>query len=421
MVAIFAVVKFTEGAWLVVVLFPILWFAFIRLNREYTMEAEVLERVGSRRKPPEQPNYPRRTVFLLVDSFDLATLAAVRYARSLHPTTLRAVHFVIDTDQADQLREEWMRGDRGLALDFIDCPDRRLTRAAAELVSREAAVPGTHVTAVLPRRSYSQLLGRLLHDRTADKIAAVVSNIPRAAATIVPFDVRSRIEVLHDRQLEREREAAGRAPGDGQAGPGAPPAGVPAHAGCRAARPDGTAGQGAGDGPPGAPAEAHGIGATDGAEDLPPVLAEPPPSPLRNLLRGRRPVSRHGRRPAEAPAEGDRARQDNASYHRPAPPPGVNPIGSLTKPGRATVAGRVRAVEIRPVERNSVLAAEISDATGDLTALFYGRSHIPGLVCGARVRFRGAVGIRNGHPVMTNPAYELLAPGETSPPAGEQS
>ena len=124
-VAIFAVVKFTEGAWLVVVLFPILWFAFIRLNREYTMEAEVLERVGSRRKPPEQPNYPRRTVFLLVDSFDLATIAAVRYARSLHPTTLRAVHFVIDTDQANQLREEWMRGQRDIVLDFVD------TRTAA--------------------------------------------------------------------------------------------------------------------------------------------------------------------------------------------------------------------------------------------------------------------------------------------------
>jgi amino acid transporter len=419
-VAIFAVVKFTEGAWLVVVLFPILWFAFIRLNREYTMEAEVLERVGSRRKPPEQPNYPRRTVYLLVDSFDLATLAAVRYARSLRPTTLRAVHFVIDTDQANQLREEWMRGERDIVLDFIDTPDRRLTRAAAELVSREAAVPGTHVTAVLPRRSYSPLLGRLLHDRTADKIAAVVSNIPNAAATIVPFDVRSRLEVLHERQLQRERESAGRVPGDGQAAPGAASGTVPAaRPGADAARPDGAAGRGTGDGPPAAPAEAHGIGATDGAEDLPPVLAEPPPSPLRNLLRRRRPEP--AGEPAGAAADGDRAGHDNATYNRPAPPPGVNPIGSLTKPGRATVAGRVRSVEIRPVERNSVLAAEISDATGDLTALFYGRSHIPGLICGARVRFRGAVGIRNGHPVMTNPAYELLAPGETSPPDGEQS
>ena len=86
------------------------------------------------------------------------------------------------------------------------------------------------------------------------------------------------------------------------------------------------------------------------------------------------------------------------------------PIGSLTRPGRATAEGRIQVVEIRPVERNSVLACEISDGTGQLTALFYGRSHIPGIVCGARVRFRGSVGIKGGGPVMINPAYELLFP-----------
>ena len=93
----------------------------------------------------------------------------------------------------------------------------------------------------------------------------------------------------------------------------------------------------------------------------------------------------------------------------------MNPIGSLNRPGRATVEGRVRAVEIRPVEKNSVLAAEISDSTGNLTALFYGRSHIPGIICGARIRFRGPVGIRDGGPVMINPAYELLFPGTAEP------
>ena len=72
----------------------------------------------------------------------------------------------------------------------------------------------------------------------------------------------------------------------------------------------------------------------------------------------------------------------------------MNPIGSLVRPGRATVEGRVGAVEIRPVERNTVLAIDIADSTGDLTALFYGRSHIPGIDCGARVRFRGPVGLR---------------------------
>ena len=63
------------------------------------------------------------------------------------------------------------------------------------------------------------------------------------------------------------------------------------------------------------------------------------------------------------------------------------------------------------MERNSVLACEISDSTGDLTALFYGRSRIPGLMCGARVRLRGPVGIKGGAPVMVNPAYELIVSG----------
>jgi len=46
---------------------------------------------------------------------------------------------------------------------------------------------------LLPRREYSQLLGRLLHDRTADKIARVISRIPDASAQIVAYDIATRI------------------------------------------------------------------------------------------------------------------------------------------------------------------------------------------------------------------------------------
>jgi RecG-like helicase len=130
---------------------------------------------------------------------------------------------------------------------------------------------------------------------------------------------------------------------------------------------------------------------------------------MRGLLPGRR---NRGRRGESTP---DAAKAAQASYERPAPSPGVKPIGSIHTPGRATVEGRVRAVEIRPVEKSSVLACEISDSTGDLTALFYGRSHIPGIICGSRVRFRGSVGIRDNGPIMINPAYELLAAGESPP------
>ena len=109
-----------------------------------------------------------------------------------------------------------------------------------------------------------------------------------------------------------------------------------------------------------------------------------------------------GERPEPLPGAG--------SYDRPVPPKDATPIGAIREPGKFTVEGRVRVVEIRSVQSNSVLACELSDSTGDLTALFYGRSKIAGMMCGSRVRLRGQVGIKEGVPVMVNPAYELIVP-----------
>src|SRR4029077_7783003 len=102
-----------------------------RVNRRSGRESEFVENMGGR-KAPDPPNYTRRTVLVLVDEFNLATIAALRYARGLRPTALRAVHFVIDQEHANELRDAWLRADRGIPLDLVDCPDRRLPRAAAE-------------------------------------------------------------------------------------------------------------------------------------------------------------------------------------------------------------------------------------------------------------------------------------------------
>jgi hypothetical protein len=69
----------------------------------------------------------------------------------------------------------------------------------------------------------------------------------------------------------------------------------------------------------------------------------------------------------------------------------------------------MRISQVRPVPRNNILACEITDSTGELTVVFYGRSHIAGLEPGSRVRLHGMVGIADdGRPAMINPAYELL-------------
>ncbi|HTW21306.1 MAG TPA: amino acid permease [Mycobacteriales bacterium] len=186
-VAIFAIAKFTEGAWVIVILFPALVFVLIRLNREYREEAEVLGSIQ-----PEvlscPPNFTRHVVLIFVNELDLAVIGAIRYGQTLKATELRAVHFNLDSTAAHQLEQQWEQTAQSIPLEIVDTPDRRLGRAALELVLRETSVPGTHVTVLLPRRGFAPALGRLLHDRTADKIAAVISRLPNAAATIVPFD-----------------------------------------------------------------------------------------------------------------------------------------------------------------------------------------------------------------------------------------
>jgi amino acid transporter len=191
-VGIFVVAKFTEGAWLVVVVFPILVYGLIRLNRQYSAEASVLEM--SRNERPDLAKYARLRVFVFVDSVDLAEVEALRYGKGLHADELLAVHFVVDADHSAELQERWQHFEHDTQLRVIDCPDRNLGRVAQEFVLQvKAEHPDTKVTVLLPRRTYSAMLGRLLHDRTADKMARAVSRVPGATAIIVPYDVESRI------------------------------------------------------------------------------------------------------------------------------------------------------------------------------------------------------------------------------------
>jgi len=187
-VIIFSVVKFTQGAWLVLLVAPIMVVSFLRLRRQYTREQEaLLVKQGQERAT----TIVRHNVTVLVDNVDLATVGAIRYARSLKPRNLSAVHFVIDDRRAEEIKEAWANSDAldDVTLELIDCPDRRLANAAVDYAIRMTEKSDVELTLLLPRRAYSGFLGRFLHDQTAEKIAAPISQLQRVVATIVPFDV----------------------------------------------------------------------------------------------------------------------------------------------------------------------------------------------------------------------------------------
>jgi hypothetical protein len=206
-VIIFGIVKFTEGAWVVLVVAPILVISFLRLRKRYDAESRAL---AVRKEQERALSITRHDVTVLVDSVDLATVGTIRYARSLNPRSLHAVHFVLDDRRAEEIRKEWMsnHGVDDVPIEFIDCPDRRLPNAAVDYAIRATQRPDVELTLLLPRRAYRGFLGRLIHDQTAEEIARPISQLPRVVATIVPFDIDKIIsgqsQVQHAPEVKEE-------------------------------------------------------------------------------------------------------------------------------------------------------------------------------------------------------------------------
>jgi hypothetical protein len=184
--AIIAVTKFAHGAWLILVILPVLVVVFLRVHRQYEVEDAQLEHDVTVAKAV--PILRRHVVLVFVDKLDAATVRAVQYARTLTPDDLRAVHFAVDPITADGLVRRWAgAGMTRVPLDIVACHDRRLTRAAVELVARDLADGETEVSVLLPDRKFKGFWNRILHDRTAEAIERDVSQLPHANVTTVPF------------------------------------------------------------------------------------------------------------------------------------------------------------------------------------------------------------------------------------------
>ena len=183
---IVATVKFREGAWVIMLLVPMMVYGLVRLNRAY--KAEDVELHEDAQALAEAHTMRTHSVVVLVDNLDAATARAIQYARTLLPDDLRAVHFDLDSWKTSQVVSAW--SDLGFSqfpLDIIECPDRRMPRAALEMASQSTADGDIELTILIPRREYTKVWHRLLHDRSSNAIVAALGDTPHCNVTIVPY------------------------------------------------------------------------------------------------------------------------------------------------------------------------------------------------------------------------------------------
>ena len=184
---IFAVVKFAEGAWIVVVAGPLMVLGLQFMHRQYVKESDAFAKARAR---ASSATFRLHRLVVFIDEYDVAAERAMQYCDTLNSYSVRAVHFDIDPIVTRRLEAEWGQSDsatNGVPLEVVECEDRRVDRAALELVADVVRDPDVFCMVVMPRRGFSSRIQRLLHDRTADSIAEAVMHVPRVAATIIPF------------------------------------------------------------------------------------------------------------------------------------------------------------------------------------------------------------------------------------------
>ena len=151
-VVIFLIVKFKEGAWIIAVIGPLMYWALIRLNKQYVREERAFEAVSGR---AATMNIRMNRVVVFVDTYDLVTERVAALLPLAQRLFDRAVHFDIDPVVTAHLEEKWGApgtASAGITLEIVECDDRRVDRAALELVADVVRDPEVFCMVILPRR-----------------------------------------------------------------------------------------------------------------------------------------------------------------------------------------------------------------------------------------------------------------------------
>jgi hypothetical protein len=190
---IIAVTKFQSGAWIVVVLIPLLVLMFMSIHRHYTnVEQERTTNI------PAKPTDIKHMFIVPIAGMDRVSVQSLSYARSISDNVI-AVHVAIDDADEQRVREEWRHwrpnigNDEKTELVVIESPYRSLGRPLLAYIDTvHELYPEYTLTVLLPEFVVSHWWEHLLHNQTALQLKAALLFRPGIIVTSVPQHLPSR-------------------------------------------------------------------------------------------------------------------------------------------------------------------------------------------------------------------------------------
>jgi hypothetical protein len=180
--AIVAVTKAAEGAWIIIVMIPVLVMVFQVTRRHYDHVADELTLRGWTPEPAG-----RHVAIVPIGGMQRAVVKALRYGRTM-ASDVRAVYVEMDPGATEALRRQWPQWGQGVELVVLDSPYRSLLEPLLEYIeSLHRDDPNGYVTVILPEFVPRRLWQHLLHNQHALLIKGALLFKPNVVVTSVPF------------------------------------------------------------------------------------------------------------------------------------------------------------------------------------------------------------------------------------------
>ena len=183
---IFAITKFRDGAWIIIILIPLLVFVLTQIRRHYRHVAASLslENNSARR------NFIRNRVIMPISGVHNGTLAGLHFARSLS-SDITVVHVSIDPVEAERVKAKWETWGDGYRLLVLESPYRLLIEPLLEYIDKINAIlaPNEIITLVVPQFLPKHWWTNFLHMRTADTLRKALLNRKNIIITEVPYHI----------------------------------------------------------------------------------------------------------------------------------------------------------------------------------------------------------------------------------------
>jgi amino acid transporter len=185
-VIVFGVTKFTEGAWVVLILIPLLALLLRGINSHY----RALARTLSLDDFGEPPAISRHKVILLVSEVHRGTLEALRYAQGL-TYDLTAVHVAMDHGESEKLRADWALWGKGVRLLILESPQQMFLEPVLQYIDEvsDQRQPNETITVVVPQFVPERWVFSLLHMPTAMRLKLALLFKKDIVITDIPYQI----------------------------------------------------------------------------------------------------------------------------------------------------------------------------------------------------------------------------------------